>query len=118
MSRRGALIAAFACAVATIRRSHPPAMFRFASGGAFLLGSGFWFLNAPPPPTVYVNENNEMLSAWPSEAMGAPSSMPPECSFFDFAVRFDATLCSHFTIARVASVPAQAMRRALRCAGA
>ena len=93
-------------------------MFRFAGGGAFLLGSGFWFLNAPPPPTVYVNENNEMLSAWPSEAMGAPSSMPPECSFFDFAVRFDATLCSHFTIARVASVPAQAMRRALRCAGA
>ena len=90
-------------------------MFRSVSG-ALLLGSGFWFLQEPPP-TVYVNEQNEWLSGWQSEAIGA-SSLPAECAFFNLSVIYDATLCSHFTIARAAGAPAQAMRRALRCAGA
>ncbi len=88
-------------------------MFKAASG-VLLLGSGFWF--SQPPQTVYVNENNALLSVWPSEVVG--SSLPPECSFYNSSVRFDATLCSHFTISRAAAAPAQALRRALRCAGA
>ena len=87
----------------------------FGGGGAFLLGTSFFFSNTPPP-TVFVNPENDLLAAWPSEVSG--SDLPPECNFYNFSIRFDSSLCSHFTIARSAAVPAQAMRRALRCAGA
>jgi len=87
----------------------------FGGGGALLLGSGFFFSHSPPP-TVFVNPENDLLSRWPSEVSG--SDLAPECAFYNFSVMYDSSLCSHFTIARSAAVPAQAMRRALRCAGA
>ena len=89
-------------------------MSKIASLGVFLAG-GVWFSNEPPP-VVFVNEDNGLLATWQSERT-MHADLPPECAFFNFTVRYDAGMCSHFTIARSHAASQVALRRALRCAG-
>ena len=69
-------------------------------------------------PVVSVNDDDGLLSVWPSEAYGADPDTPPECEFFNSSVVYSASLCSTFTIARAASAPQIALERALRALGA
>ena len=88
-----------------------------ASTAAFALlgGTALWQKELP---TVPVNSDDSLLAPWPSEAFGAPSDMAPECSFYNFTARFEATLCTHYTLGRSSSLPARAAERAGRCAAA
>ena len=79
-----------------------------------LLGGGFWIAD-PPNPVVYVNEDNHLMAAWPSEAMSG-SSLPPECAFWNQSVVFSSELCSLFVVNRAAAAYQTASNRALRCA--
>ena len=70
-------------------------------------------------PVVKVNENDVMMSVWESENYDSPFDTPPECRFWNFTVKYDASLCNHFTISRTsATTPTRAKERALACAGA
>ena len=70
-------------------------------------------------PVVKVNENDLLLSVWESEQYDSPLDTPPDCRFWNFSVRYDASLCTHFTISRTsATMPTRARERALACAGA
>jgi hypothetical protein len=81
-----------------------------------LIGGGVWLADQPPP-VVHVNENNALLSEWPSEsALGG--NVGPECAFWNMSVVYESSLCSHFAIGRSASTPARANQRALACAAA
>jgi len=88
-----------------------------------LFASSRWLLDAPLDgllhvPVVSVNDDDGLLSVWPSEAYGADPDAVPECEFFNSSVVYSASLCSMFTIARAASAPQIALERALRCSGA
>ncbi len=91
-------------------------MSRVSAAAMALLGGGaLWNKQVP---TVPVNRDDSLMAAWPSEAFGAPADMAPECSFFNFTARFEATLCTHYTLGRSSSLPARAAERAGRCAAA
>ena len=96
------------------------------TGAATLLG-GSWFVgNSNDPknneaflrslPTVKINEDDSLLSHWPSEAFGARANAKPECKWWSMQVTYDAGLCSHFTISRLSGTPARALVRASACA--
>lgn len=78
-----------------------------------VMGGGLWFVD-PPTPVVYVNEDNHLMAAWPSEAI-SESSLPPECAFWNQSVIFSSELCSLFVVNRAAAAYQTASMRALRC---
>lgn len=83
-----------------------------------LLGGGSVLLNRPDLPVVRVNDEDVLLSHWPSEDFAAAIGAPPECRFWAFNESYDASLCSHFTIGRSSGAVGKAAARALACAGA
>jgi len=91
-------------------------------GAALLFTGGSWFRlgdkDAAPPIVIKVNDDDALLSHWPSEDLDAPHDAPPDCVFWNRSVVYAKTLCSHFTISRAAGAPARARQRALACAGA
>ena len=91
-----------------------------AAGVLTLLGSGGLFFGGQEAnlPVIKINDDDSLLSHWPSEDYGSPFDAEPECRFWNMSVQYDAGLCNHFTIGRTASTPAKARERALACAGA
>lgn len=95
-----------------------------AGGGVLALittggGSLLWRNSGlDPRPVVPVNKGDLLISDWPSEHPLAPIDMLPECTFWNFSVAYEATVCSHFTLSRTSNAQHQARRRALRCAAA
>jgi hypothetical protein len=85
---------------------------RLTSALAFLGGGTLWFSDRAPT-VVSVNKNKDMLSEWPSEALGGTI---PDCDFFNGTVRYSADLCSHLAISRSANTPTRAATRAFACA--
>jgi hypothetical protein len=87
---------------------------------ALLTGSTYlgWMSETPEPTVIKVNDDDSLLSRWPSEDLDAPIGAPPECAFWNSTIIYARTLCSHFTISRAAAAPARARQRALACAGA
>ena len=67
-------------------------------------------------PVVQINPEDALLSDWPSEHARSDLAIPPECRFWNFSIRYDASLCNHFTISRSAGSPTRALARATRCA--
>ena len=85
------------------------------AGLVTLLGGGLWLIDEPRP-VVHVNEQNSLMSAWPSEAIG--SSLPPECAFWNQSVIFSDDMCSPFVVNRAAAAYQSAHARAMRCTAA
>ena len=50
------------------------------AGLVTLLGGGLWLIDEPRP-VVHVNEQNSLMSAWPSEAIGGSSACHPSARF-------------------------------------
>lgn len=78
--------------------------------------SVFYNLDIDEVPVVKVNDDESLLSYWPSEDYNSPHGTTPECRFWNFSVQYDAELCSHFTISRTSSTPSRAHDRAMACA--
>ncbi len=91
-------------------------------GAALLFTGGSWFRlggdEVLPPIVIKVNDDDALLSHWPSEDLDAAIDAPPECAFWNRSVVYSQTLCSHFTISRATTAPARARQRAMACAGA
>ena len=81
-----------------------------------MLGGGLWLIDESRP-VVHVNEQNSLMSAWPSEAIGS-SSLPPECAFWNQSVIFSDDMCSLFVVNRAAAAYQSAHTRAMRCMAA
>ena len=86
-------------------------------------GGGLWFQGDPQQqlaemPILKVNDDDSLLSHWPSEDFDADPGTAPECTWWRMNHTYDATLCSHFTIGRLSSTPARARARARACAAA
>ena len=86
------------------------------AGLVTLLGGGLWLIDESRP-VVHVNEQNSLMSAWPSEAIGG-SSLPPECAFWNQSVIFSDDMCSLFVVNRAAAAYQSAHARAMRCMAA
>tara|TARA_X000000368_G_scaffold399611_1_gene370757 strand:- start:1147 stop:1800 length:654 start_codon:yes stop_codon:yes gene_type:complete len=99
---------------------------RMGSGGGItglvaLLGGGTFLLQSPQEqlsnlPVVKVNDDDSLISYWPSEDLGAAIDAPPVCDWWQMNETYDPGLCSHFTIGRLSSTPARALARAQICA--
>ena len=91
------------------------------TGLVALLGGGY-FLQTPSQeqlsslPVVRVNDDDSLISYWPSEDFGAAIDAPPECLWWMMNETYDHGLCSHFTIGRLSGTPARALARAQVCA--
>lgn len=96
---------------------------QFGSAGklfTILTGGGLWYNNNIDDtllPVVKINDDDSLLSHWPSEDYRA-SDTTPECRFWNFSVQYDSSLCNHFTIGRSSSTPTRAHDRAMACAAA
>ena len=81
-------------------------------GAALLFTGGSWFRlggdEVLPPIVIKVNDDDALLSHWPSEDLDAAIDAPPECAFWNRSVVYSQTLCSHFTISRATTAPARA----------
>lgn len=91
------------------------------TGLVALLGGGTFFLQLPQEqlsslPVVKVNDDDSLISRWPSEELNAAIDAPPECLWWMMNETYDHRLCSHFTIGRLSSTPARALARAQVCA--
>lgn len=99
---------------------------RMGSGGGItglvaLLGGGTFLLQSPQEqlsdlPVVKVNDDDSLISYWPSEDLSAAIDAPPGCDWWQMNETYDPGLCSHFTIGRLSSTPARALARAQICA--
>ena len=87
------------------------------AGLVTLLGGGLWLIDEPKP-VVHVNEQSSFMSAWPSEAIGSSSGLPPECAFWNQSVIFSDEMCSLFVVNRAAAAYPSASARAMRCTAA
>mgnify|MGYP001188463938 CR=1 FL=1 len=87
-----------------------------AAGLITILGGGVW-LTDTPPPIVYVNEDNNLLSTWASESITG-SDLPPDCNFWNQSVIFSAEMCSLFVVNRAAAAHKSATQRAMKCLAA
>ena len=85
------------------------------AGLVTLLGGG---LNDEPKPEVHLNEHSSFKSAWPIEAIGSTSGLPPECAFWNQSVIFSDEMCSLFVVNRAAAAYPSASARAMRCTAA
>ena len=86
---------------------------------SLLAGTGFWFSSNSSDtdlPIIPVNSDDSLLAHWPSEDYLASPETHPECNWWNFSVRYDHTLCSHFAISRQSSTPTRALERAFSCA--
>lgn len=91
------------------------------TGLVALLGGGTFFLTSPQEqlsnlPVVKVNDDDSLISYWPSEEFGAAIDAPPECDWWHMNETYDPSLCSHFTIGRLSNTPTRALARAQVCA--
>ena len=92
-------------------------MGRIVSGIAFttlLTSLGLWTPETTNPEIRRVNEDESLLSYWPSEDYH--SDALPECDFYNFSVIYSSELCTHFVVSRFSSTPIQAFKRATKCA--
>lgn len=86
---------------------------------AVLVNMGIINNELPEPIQRSVNDNDELLSVWPSEADPySTKDVPPECTWFNGSVLYRSQLCSHFVLSRSSSSPYQSFERARRCAAA
>ena len=82
-----------------------------------LMGMGrWWWSGSAETPVVRVNFDDSLLLHWPSERFGVGADEQPECSYWNFSVHYDGSMCSHFVIGRAAASPITASWRAFRCA--
>lgn len=70
----------------------------------------------PDPIERAVNDNDELLSYWPSEDDPYAHDATPECVFYNSSIRYTSQLCSHFVLSRSSSSPVQSFDRARKCA--
>jgi hypothetical protein len=92
-------------------------MSRVAGGLAIttiLTSVGIWRQDAVEPEARSVNDDDSLLSHWPSEDIS--SDAQPSCNFYNFSVIYTGELCSHFVIGRSSSTPDHAFERATKCA--
>jgi hypothetical protein len=93
-------------------------MNRLAGGGlaitTLLTSIGLFGPEATEPEVRRVNDDDSLLSYWPSEEYN--SDAPPECVFFNFSFIYTSELCSHFVTTRLSSTPYKAFQRAAKCA--
>ena len=82
------------------------------AGGTILTG-----FDPTSAPVVPVNDDESLMSTWPSEAVDADPNAPPDCLFWNYSVVFRKDLCSHFVVSRSSAMPLLAINRALACAG-
>jgi hypothetical protein len=94
-------------------------MNRLAGGGlaitTVLTSIGLWGPEDIEPDVRRVNEDDSLLSYWPSEDYNA-ADLAPECNYFNFSVVYTSELCTHFVTTRQSSTPSTAFDRAIKCA--
>tara|TARA_B110000858_G_scaffold138672_1_gene157474 strand:+ start:2167 stop:2769 length:603 start_codon:yes stop_codon:yes gene_type:complete len=79
-----------------------------------LMGGGVWVMDSDKP-VVYVNQDNNLMSSWPSESISG-TTLPPDCNFWNQSAVFSSEMCSLFVVNRAAASYQTASNRALRCA--
>lgn len=79
-----------------------------------LASIGLWDAEKIEPDVRRVNDDDSLLSYWPSEELS--SDAPPDCHYFNFSVVYSGELCSHFVTTRPSSTPRAAFDRAVKCA--
>lgn len=96
-----------------------------ATGGASLIGlvvTSGWFGSSPPstPLVVPATKDNVVFEHWAADDASLwdeGAYIPPNCTFWNGSVTFSSSLCSHFSLSRMASNSAgRATERAIKCA--